>query len=68
MPARSAHGVLDAALSSKLPAARQAADTEVESAMQQVQRATLRTQLLQHLTTVNILTRAGEFVGMHPVY
>ncbi len=36
--------------------------------MQQVQRATLRTQLLQRLTTVNILTREGEFVGMHPVY
>ncbi len=68
VPARIAHWVLDAALSSKLPAARQGADKEVGSAMRQVQRATLRTQVLQHLTTANVLTREGDVFGLHLVY
>ncbi len=68
VPARIAHWVLDAALSGQLPAVRQGADTEADSAMRQVQRATLRPQLLQQLTTANILTREGDILGMHLVY
>ena len=68
VPARIAHWILDAALSSKLPAASQGAGKEADSAMRQVQRATLRTRLLEHLRSANVLTREGDVFGLHLVY
>ncbi len=67
-PARILHWIVDAALSSEFPTLRPGLDEEVDTAMLQVQRASVRTQLLQHLTATNILTREGDTFGMHLVY